>query len=355
MDQNIADSTRQHSSGSCSPFWITNICLSLINGESARERQYADLKDDKEYQDRITRLKNQYEDTKEIMETAFKLHLKEQQREYSNIQTELKLDLDLQKDEVRMFRKGWPLKLSLQALQEIRHQQNSLPESLNIIIASHENALAKGDPLTQIYDGYDGLVDNIQSILSSMGIQSKSVLRFREGDFPKGGAALANIYAMMSNMPSVMLMPRVDRTNKKLVISIGCWAPSSIIPMQRKIFELDYHEAMMINDAQYRIKKQKEIETAYLSIAGISNDMYSLTVFGKVPIFGKYCADMGICQKYPLIGEYIKGEYSSLLDSAQTKIRIAGRDYDSMPILFNEETRKKIESYIRDILKSLNR
>lgn len=355
MEQNMSKGTLHQSGfGSCSPFWVTNIALSLINGIASREKQWKEWNDEKEFQERMSQLKNQHEDAKEILDTAFKLRLKEQQRAYSNIQSELKLNLDMQKDELSMFIKGWPLKLSLQAVQEMRQSQESLPTALTIVIASHDGALTKGDPMTHIYDGISGIVDNIQRVLNKIGIPPKNVLRFRKGNVPTGGAALANIYAMFSNIPSVIIMPRVDRTNKSLIVSVGCWSPTSRMPMQRKVFELEYNEAMMANDAGYRIAKQKEIETAYLAIAGSSNDAYSLTIFGESPRFAKYCIDNKICDEFPLIGEFIKREYSSILDSKETSVSVAGKEFDTMSILFDYKLREKLESGIHNILNSLS-
>lgn len=355
MDQNMSGETSHHSSfGSCSPFWVTNIGLSLINGATSREQQRNDWNDEKEFQERMMRLKNQHEDTKEILESAFKLRLKEQQRAYSNIQSELKLDLDLQKDELSMFIKGWPLKLSLQAVQEMRQSQEGLPTALTIVIASHDNALPKGDPMSHIYDGNLGIVDNIQRMLNEVGMPKKNILRFREGDVPTGGAALANIYAMFSNLPTVIIMPRVDRANKLLIVSVGCWSPTSRMPMQRKVFELEYNEAMMTNDAKYKIAKQKEIEAAYLSIAGTSNDTYSLTVFGESPRFAKFCIEKKLCEEFPVVGKFIKNEYRSILDSKETSLSVAGKEYDVAPIVFDDKFREKLESEIHIVLNSLS-
>lgn len=353
MDQNINGEATHKSGGSCSPFWITNIGLSIVNGIAAREKQRSDWNDEKEFQEKMTRLKNQHEDAKEILETLFKLSLKEQQREYSNIQSELKLDLDQQKDELSMFIKGWPLKLSLQAVQQMRQNQTPLPSALTIVIASHDNALSKGDPLTHIYDGNSGIVDNTQMILHELGVPKKNVLRFREGDVPTGGAALANIFAMMSNIPTVVIMPRVDRANKLLIVSVGCWLPGSKIPMQRKIFELEYNEAMMTNDVNYKIAKQKEIESVYLSIAGTSNDTYALTVFGESPRFAKNDIAKNLCVEYPTIGAFIKNEYRSLLSPEDSNVTIAGNEYDMRTIVFNGKEQTKVDSEIHEILKSL--
>lgn len=349
MDFNSDDRTKSYGS-SCWVYWITNSALSIVNGLSSRNKQKKDWNAEKDFQQDTTELKNQYENAKEVLETAFKLRLRDLQREYSDIQSELKLDLELQKDELSMFRRGWPLKLSLQVVQEMRRTQTALPSSLTVIIASHDNALPKGDPMTHIYDGNSGIVDTVQRTLNNLGIPKKNVLRFREDNVATGGAALANIYAMLSNFPTVVVMPRVDRDNKQLVVSIGCWSPASVIPMQRKVFELDYNEAMMCNDTAYRIAKQKEIETAYLSIAGSASDIYSLVVFGRSPRFARYVIERNLCGEYPVIGEFVKNEYRSILDPNQTRINIDGKEKDMTALLLND----KITSEVVDVINSLS-
>lgn len=355
MDNNLGGDPAYHKgSNSCSPFWLTNIGLTWVNGINSRKRQRKDWIDEKSFQESMTKLKNEYEDSKRLLDTAFQLRIKEQQREYAVIQTDLKLDLDIQKDEVAMFIKGWPLKLSLQAVQEMRRNLKSLPEFLTVIIASHDNALGKGDPLRHIYDGNMGIVDNVKRVLTGLGISSGNILRFRDGDVPTGGAALANIFAMMSNLPVVMIMPRVDRANKKLIVSAGCWYPTSKIPMQRRIFELDYSEVRMTNDAGYLKEKQKEIETAYLAITGTSNDIYSLVAFGKTPRFAQFCVEEGLLESYPNIGEFIRNEYRSIFDSNQTTVRIGGVERNVLPIIFDDKNRTNIETQIKAVLNALS-
>lgn len=344
----------QDKHSSCSPFWVTNIFLLVFNGKAARRKQLADGKTERKFQESISEQKNRLEDTKEIIETAFKLRMKEQQREYSNIQSELKLNLDLQKDEVRMFIKGWPLKLSLQAMQELRLSQTDIPSSLSIVIANHNGAAKKGDPLAQIYDGNSGIIDHIQPILGKMGIPGTSILRFKTEEVVTGGAALANIYAMMSNFPTVVIMPRVDKLNQKLIVSIGCWYPNTIMPAQRKVFVLDYNESRMSGNTEYRIAKQAELETSYIAVAAVMNDIYSLMLTGTTPRFPSYAIAKSLHKQYPHIADFMRREYKSLVEGNETKVFIDGEEYDAANLLFDDERKSKIRGEIHNIIESLN-
>ncbi len=208
MEQYTDNNLESHSS-SCSPFWIASTALSAFNGRKARKNQISTAKDELEFQREIALLKEQHEDVKEILETEFKRHLKAQQLENDNIQSELKCKFDLEKDELKMFVKGWPLKLSLQKVQEKRNTQSVLPSSLIVIIAKHTGG-SKNDILNQIYDGASCIVDNVQSALMELGITDSDVLRFKQDDKILGGAALAYLYSMLCSFATVVILPRVN-------------------------------------------------------------------------------------------------------------------------------------------------
>jgi hypothetical protein len=214
MEQHTVDNPINHRS-SCSPFWIASTCLSAFNGWIGRKKQLSAAEDDRAFQMELTQLREQYEDSKEILENEFNRHMKRQQLENENIQSELKFKLELEKDELKMFVKGWPLKLSLQEVQNRRNVQRGIPSSLTIIIARHTGG-TKNDVLSQMYDGALGIVDNVQSVLKKLGIPDTEVLRFKDGEKALGGAALANIYSMLSAYPTVVIMPRIDKLNKRL-------------------------------------------------------------------------------------------------------------------------------------------
>lgn len=350
MEENLIHSN----SGSCSPFWITNIVMSFINGRSSRKKQLEDATDDLAFQARIAQMKEDFEDAKAELERSFKLSLAERKNDYSDIQTQLKLDLDKEKDELRMFIKGWPLKLSLQAVQNLRlsaipkseDERASVPSSLYIIVANHAVASSKGDPLGCIYDGNGGIVDSIQSTLEGFGIPPSRILRFKEGSKSSGGAALGNIFSMMSTFPSVVIMPRVDNLNRKLLISAGYWYPGSQMPSQRKVFVLDYDTFRMVNSAKYKEEKQKEIENCYTSIAAVMNDCYALITAGKTPLYPSYAADNGIPAKYPHINAFMRGEYASLLDDNETTVMINGHELNAANFVLDDKSKENITKII---------
>lgn len=352
MEQYIGNSPQPHNS-SCSPFWIASTCLSAYNGWKGRRNQISAAEYELAFQKEMAQIKEQYEDAKEILETEFKRHLKEQQLENDNIQSDLKYKFDLDRDELKMFVKGWPLKLSLQKVQEKRSTQNELPSSLIVIIAKHTGG-SKNDILNQIYDGASGIVDNVQSSLKLLGVPDSEVLRFKEDDKILGGAALANIYSMLSAFPTVVILPRIDKLNKRLVISVGCWFANSRIPSQHMVFSLEYDDLKMSLSSEYKTYKQREIESCYTAIAAVMNDVYALMSWGMYPKFPNYAIEKGLIQKYPLIRDFMRSEYYSVIDSNQTKVVLNGHECNAMDLIYSKERRNSIEHTIQTILNSLN-
>jgi hypothetical protein len=351
MEQ-ITDARPTNHGSSCSPFWIASTCLSAFNGWFGRKKQLSTAEDERAFQMELTQLKEQYEDSKEILEVEFKRYLKEIQKENENIQSELKFNLELEKDELKMFVKGWPLKLALQKVQRERETVNSLPHTLTIIVAKHTGG-TKNDILSHIYDGASGIVDNVQNVLKTLGIADNNILRFKENEQVLGGAALANIYSMLSVFPTVVILPRIDKLNNRLNVSVGCWFANSRIPSQRTVFSLDYDDNKMSMSVQYKTEKQKEIEYCYIAIAAVMNDVYSLLVNGTAPQFPSYANSKGLLGQYPLIKDFVRNEYQSIIDKNQTAVILNGIECDAMDIIFNDERKKVIQSYIVNILNSL--
>lgn len=352
MEQ-YSDNTPESHSSSCSPFWIASTGLSAFNGKKARKNQISAAQEELKFQREIALMKEQHEDVKALLESEFKRHLKEQQLENDNIQSDLKYKFDLEKDELKMFVKGWPLKLSLQKVQEKRSTQRELPTSLIVIIAKHTGG-SKNDILNQIYDGASGIVDNVQSALKGLGIHDSDVLRFKEDEKILGGAALANIYSMLSAFPTVVILPRIDKLNKRFIISVGCWFANTRIPSQHTVFSLEYDDLKMSMSAEYKASKQQEIEGCYTAVSAVMNDVYGLVSSGESPRFPDYAEERGLTQKYPMIRNFMRREYFSVIDSKQTKVVLNGHECDAMDILFSTEKKDFIMHTIQRILNSLN-
>ena len=340
------------SHSACSPFWITNIVLSFVNGISSNRRQKKDFDAELDFQKAISAQKIDHETARDTLERAFKVRQAEQRREHSEIQNRLRLNLDMQADELKMFIKGWPLKLSLQALQASRRAADSLPPALMVVIASHE-VRGQGDPLARIYDGNNGIVDNVQSVLTTLGIPAANILRFKSEKVVTGGAAVANIFAMMSMFPTIVITPRVDRLNQRLILSVGCWYPSSKIPMQRNALDIEYNPMKMSAEAPYRIAKQKEIEATVTAVAAVANDIYALATSGREPIFPKYAADNDFA-RYPDVAAFIRREYSAAVDSGQNVAFVDGNRYNGLELIWGRDKTLQIARYIADAIKPLN-
>lgn len=338
MSDNLnSDPQGTDNSINCADFWLLNSAMSLVNGKLGRYAKKDEAYEEREFQKKLTDLKYTHEDAKEAMEYSFKRKMAELQRENKLIQKEFEQDFALQRHEIKMFIQGWPLEKSLQTIQEERELSSTLPDSIFIVIAKHTGHKGKkSDMLAVLYEENGHIVDNVTAELKILNIPERNILRFKKDDKPGGGAALANIYSMMSKTPTVVILPRLDRLNKKLRISIGCWSPSSSTPSQRTIFLLDYDEDKMMNQSCYRESKQKEIETAYVTIAGVMNDMYRLGLFGIQPSFLTYAQNNSISQNYPQIGEFIQREYRVLTSRQSDIMFIDGQEIDTKDAFFFE-------------------
>ncbi len=330
----------------CSLFFVASSLLSLYNGDKNRENAMKNALEDENFKKELQALKEKYEDQKEAEERAFKIWLKRQQREFKRIQKAQKLESDLQKAELKMYFNDWPLHRSIEAINEKRTSEES--SLLNIVIAKHTIASSKKDPLSLTYSS---IVDDIQVQLKKFGIDEEHIYRFIDGNTVTGGPALANIYAMMSNIPTVVIMPKI--VNNKLLISIGFWTQDSLFPMQKKIFSIDYETIRVNNDKEYLNGKIQEIIQSYLTIAAVINDVYMFLENGQHLLYPKYAIDNSIDEKYPYLIDYAKKEYETLLHSINREsVNYSGFSLN-VNDMYDQSSRKIMISKVTETIQSL--
>ena len=292
----------------CSWFFITSSILSLVNGKQNIKNSIENARKDEVFQRELQRQKELYEDQKEAEDRAFKLWLKQRQREFARSEASKKLENDLMKEDLKMFIKDWPLHISAEAIIEKRKAMSSVETTpLNIVVGKHYIGESK-----QLDVIYSQMVDMLSVELKESGLIN-NVYRFKDDNTVIGGPALANIFALMSNMPAVVLIPRFDKEKDKLSISIGYWNQDSLFPMQKKVLELDYNEMRMVNDKDYSSKKKAEINCSYATIAMVLNDTHLLLENYFKPLFPSFAEKKNISLKtHPSLIDFAQKEYSSL-------------------------------------------
>ena len=302
-------------------FFVTSSVLTCIIGEKNRNNSLKNAEKDEKFKKMLQQQKEIYEDEKEARDRAFKLWLKQKQREWSREESSKRLENELNKEELGMFFRDWPLEISIGRINEMRRQLTTY-SSMNVVIAKHNIGDAK-DQLSVFYR--DNLVDHVQSYMRDFGLDESKVniYKFKDKNKVIGGPALANIYAMMNSLPTIVIQPKIDKVNKKLCISLGGWNQDSLFPHQKKVMELNYDMAMVVMDKDYQDMKFKEITYAYVTIAMVINDTNAIIEKGSNLIYPKFAEKYDISVLYPKLAEFAKNEYMSLLN---TDINISERD-----------------------------
>lgn len=337
----------------CSYFFITSSIMSILNAKRNKKISLENAEKDEDFQRELTKQKERYEDIKEAKDRAFKLWLKQKQRQWAAEETSRRIENDLLKADLQMFFDDWPLQLNIATINRKRKtEQNNVP--LNIIVAKH--AVEVKDPFSVLYPE---IVDQVQTFLREMNLSCVDensskvcVYRFKDDKDLKvvGGPALANIYAMMSTFPSIVIQPKLDSRNKKIAITLACWNQDSLFPFQRKIMELDYDTSMIDFSKDYLDSKKRELICAYATIAIVFNDAYSLIENESDPLFPEFAKKHKIVERYPLLIEFARKEYSSLLYCNEiienNKSQVNADDYlnDTLP----EEARAKLKKTLEE-------
>lgn len=295
----------------CSWFFLTNSVLSIITGEKNRNNSLKNAAEDEKFQRILQQQKEVYEDEKEASDKAFKLWLKQKQREWYREESSKRLENELNKEELRMFFRDWPLQIAIKTINDKRKQLTTY-SSMNVVIAKHNIGVAN-DPLSSFYNN---IVDQVQSHMRDFGLNESEVYiyRFKDDNKVIGGPALANIYSMMNSLPTIVIQPKIDKANQKLCISLGCWNQDSLFPLQKTVMELNYDMTMVDMDRDYLDMKIKEITYAYVTIAMVINDTHALIEKGSDLIYPEFAKKHDLGVLYPKLAEFAKNEYKSLLN-----------------------------------------
>lgn len=350
MNENIIR-TEEHTSKfeGCSSFFMTSSGLSCFNGWKNRKNSIENAKADLEFQNELQRQKEIYEDQKEAEEWAFKFWLKRKQREFAQAENSRKLENDLQKAELKMFFKDWPLQIAIEAINDKRKKENVGTIPISIVVGKHARGEAK-DPLSQLYTS---LVDEIKPILNGLGIKTSNIYRFKDEINVYGGAALAYIYSMMSCFPTVVILPTIDERHGKFNISVGIWNQDSLFPFQKEVFSLDYDSYRISIDKEYLNNKVMEIKMSYIAIASVMNDSYSLIESAKSPVFPEYVIQKSIPTIYPQVMNFAMSEFKSLLLTCQNATRGNLSVEDSFSP-YSTSFQKRVEEILLKAIEKLN-
>lgn len=344
--QNLVGDNKFHMPG-CSPFFLNSSALSIItnkkNRKNAKDSAMADIK----FQRELLHQKEIYEDFKEAEETAFKLWLRDKQREDARIENAKRLENDLQKSELQMFFKDWPLQISIEAVNEKRKKSHNGILPINIIIGKHFIKDAN-EPLAQ---KYSYIVDGIKSSLNDFGIKEANVYRFKDDSTLLGGAALACIYSMMSTQPTVVILPRIDNRHKQFIISVGVWSQDSFFPIQKEVLRLNYDPMRIKLDKEYLDNKVVEIQASFITVATVLNDAYSVLEGSYSLQFPQFASKY---KSYPHLMEFAKNEYNSLLSANDKGVSIEFEQDKTLNLPYSNSTKKEITKMLTTAIKQLS-
>lgn len=330
----------------CSPFFMTSSLISLINGKRNRALTLENAKNDIEFKKDLAMYKAQCQDEKEAEDRAFKKWLRKKVREYSRSEALVKLDNELNKQDLQMFFTDWPLTLDVQAIPNLIKQGVNKPY---FIVARHDKP-STADPL---HTKYKEIISETAGFLNRVGVQNEKVLSFNSSSKKMGGPAVANIFAMMHTIPTVMVLPSVNPDGEHIDFSVGAWNQDSAFPLNRKLFSIDYDKNRMLNDKDYFDCKVKEIKFSTIAVAGVLNDVYNLIEFGTKPRFPELAHQIGITD-YPVLMGFAKREYLSIANPMEITAGNTGQKLVAGAELFDEGGRSKFTKMIKETVESLS-
>lgn len=348
-DTFLGDAITMMKESGCSTFFVTSSALSIFNAKKNRENSLANAEADEQFQQELERQKELFEDQKEAEEQAFKSWLKHRQREYARIESSKKLETELLKSDLKMFFSDWPLHISINAINEQRKYMPKTTAAINIIVAKHSTEGAK-DIITQLYPS---IVDQVKAQLKSVGISEKNIYRFRDGNKITGGPALANIYAMMNCLPTVVILPIVNNLKKSIDFCIGCWNQDSLFPLQKKAFSIEYDKILFSSNNNYFDEKIREIVFSISAIAAVLNDTYRLTEGEENILFSTFVRENNLAERFPTLISFAKKEYQSILTKVALPVGSSSTSQLTLCEIYDNKKVTSIKSAVNSFLESL--
>lgn len=303
--------------GGCSPFFVSSSVLSIVNGQKNREMALQNAIKDEEFQTELRKQKELFNDQNEAEEWAFKKWLKMKQREYLRKESAKKLSNELDRQDLELFFQAWPLVLDIQAIPIALQTRR---KSLTFVIGKHYS----DSPQDALLLEYTSLVGEMKTLLNQIHISNDCILSFKYGVNQRGGVAVANVFAVMHSLPTVMIIPSIIPYKKQLAFSLGVWGDDSLIPFKRSLFEIEYDASRMLQDKEYKSSKRKEILFSQIAIAGVMNDCYMLIETGRNPEFPQLATRIGL-KDYPHLISYATNEYRSLKSLDTISVECEGK------------------------------
>ncbi len=327
----------------CGWFFISSAVISFVTNIKQNKLKIEDAKSDGEFELLLRDATERYEDCKEAEEIAFKIWLRNKQREFAKEESYKRIGNEYTRSDLQLFFEHWPLEITVEAINNRRNHEPVKNTPISVIIGKHVKGEPKQDTLAN-HIIYSDIVDRVKTQLGYLGIKEDNVYRFKRENLITGGPSIASIYGIMCNLPTIMIVPRVNSKNKLLTISISSWSQDSYIPYHKTLFKLEFDPFRMFADKEYKDNKVNEIVNYYTAISAVLNDVYSLLENGDTPRFPSYAKERNLFMLYPELGVFARNEYSFL---------IQGESASLLSILNGINSEKEIKKIIENILNEI--
>lgn len=295
-------------SGSCSPFFLTGILTSSVGGALNQVRSLKMAKRDIDFDKQVAEIKERFADYKADRDLTASLLKKQQKRQHKRNEVQKELIKDINTTELKMFFRDWPLVLDINTI--LGGLQSPDNPALYFIIARH-NRYSNKDPLSL---SYNVIVDSVKKNLRKLGISDDMVLTYKQSAERLGGPSVANCFALLQSIPTVIIMPSIGFDGKTIDYSIALWNQESRLPYSQKVLSFDYNKKKMLGDTEYKSMIEEKIVKATTTIAAVYNDCFRIIEYKKAAILPKFKYVFGIDSDTILLNFAVR-EYSSLAES----------------------------------------
>lgn len=269
-----------HSMGGCfSPYMVISSALQFVFGKERRDEQERSNLKNQEFQEWMTKQKNDFEDELNELKIQWMQEKLQFQKTARAEQKYASKELGYKTEEVKLFfQKYLPI------------ESKCLPILNNIAKQYRKDGYTPMCPLNVILlhslqdkIDYNVINNNIEQSQKSIG--NFVVQRWCRKDVAHNSAIL-NLHAVMENIPTLVISP--FHYGDKLHFNVAMWeAQADTKPLVRPAFSVDCN-LDILKTSEGKAEIQKKIGFISTVLSGCARDSYMLFSFGMEPAFPSF-------------------------------------------------------------------
>ena len=336
-------------------WWLASSLFSVLFGKRNSTLQAEAQQRDLEFRLELEKLKEVTEDIKIQEEAAFKRKLLRLSRAYRQKESEASFANKLAAIELAFFfERYWPMD---RRLQDIIHNESHNPNrhlTLNVVISRFRLLPLSEDSEEKEREKFEWL----EYCIGELDVKQMGGVKLWRGACPigtfwNGNADIMNAHFLMSQLPTMIIIPMA--IDGKIWLRAAIWDALTPTPIVRDLMAFDYDSRKADACSNYLDDLFTVLRSAISVAIGLCRDFYNVLCLRTEPTLAKWLGDGNhgdvrlVALNYPEMYNFIRAEVDNLLSSFNQKF------ISEIDQVYSSVERKCIVDLISEILDKFSR